>query len=138
MSDFRMDRVNSQLMREISRILMIEVKDDAASLAIVTSVECSRDLKYAKVFFTTLETKNRGTISKALAKSAGFVRKQLGSTLHYRTVPQLTFIYDDTEDKAREMDQLLDRVAAQLSDEEAADLLSVNGADEISDAEERL
>ena len=32
--------------------------------------------------------------------------------MHLRTIPELHFVYDDSEAKARAMDELLDRVAA--------------------------
>ncbi|ERL23483.1 MULTISPECIES: 30S ribosome-binding factor RbfA [Jonquetella] len=120
MSGFRMDRINSQLMREISRILMSDVKDEVASQAIVTSVECSKDLKYAKVYYTAL-TARRKSLAEALEKVAGFVRKTLGSRLRYRTVPLLTFVFDETEEKARQMDTLLDQVVTDLPPEPEAE-----------------
>ena len=53
MPRFRMGRINSQLQREISLILSREVRDEKLAEVIVTSVECSKDLKYAKVYYTT-------------------------------------------------------------------------------------
>ena len=35
----------------------------------------------------------------------------LGKEMHLRTIPELHFCYDDSENKARAMDELLDRVA---------------------------
>lgn len=124
MPGFRMGRINSQLQREISQILSREVRDEKLGEVIVTSVECSKDLKYAKVYYTTLRREGRGEIAQLLDKVTGFVRSTLGHRLSYRTVPELTFKFDDSEELAREMDRVLDKIAEQLPAQEP----SSNGA----------
>ncbi len=114
MPRFRMGRVNSQLQREISQILAQEVRDDKLSEAIITSVDCSKDMKYAKVYYTTLRPEGRAEIAKLLEKVSGFVRTTLGRRLSNRTVPELTFKFDDSEELAREMDKVLDKIASSL------------------------
>ena len=52
---FRMARINKQLQREISLLLESRIKKEAVKDAIITGVECSRDLEAAKVYFTQLE-----------------------------------------------------------------------------------
>ena len=119
MPRFRMGRINSQLQREISLILSGEVRDEKLAEVIVTSVECSKDLKYAKVYYTTLREEGRAEIAKLLEKVSGYVRSSLGRVLSYRTVPELTFRFDDSEELAREMDRVLDRISAELPPEES-------------------
>lgn len=119
MPRFRINRINSQLQREISMILAHEVRDDKLSEVIVTSVDCSKDLKYAKVYYTTLRETGRSEIAKLLEKVAGYVRTTLGHRLSYRTVPELTFKFDNTEELAREMDRVLDKIAESLPKEES-------------------
>lgn len=115
MPRYRMGRINSQLQREISMILAQEVRGDKLSEVIVTAVDCSKDLKYAKVYYTTLRESGRGQIVKQLESAAGFVRALLGRRLSYRTVPELTFRFDDSEERAREMDRVLDRLVESSS-----------------------
>lgn len=119
MPRFRINRINSQLQREISMILAHEVRDDKLSEVIVTSVDCSKDLKYAKVYYTTLRETGRSEIAKLLEKVSGYVRTTLGHRLSYRTVPELTFVYDNTEELAREMDRVLDKIAESLPKEKS-------------------
>ena len=47
------------------------------------------------------------------------MRSSLGRVLSYRTVPELTFRFDDSEELAREMDRVLDRISAELPPEES-------------------
>ena len=119
MPRFRMGRINSQLQREISLILSRDVRDEKLAEVIVTSVECSKDLKYAKVYYTTLREEGRAEVAKLLEKVSGYVRSLLGRVLSYRTVPELTFRFDDSEELAREMDRVLDRISAELPPEES-------------------
>lgn len=132
MPRFRMGRINSQLQREISLILSREVRDEKLAEVIVTSVECSKDLKYAKVYYTTLREEGRAEIAKLLEKVSGYVRSLLGRVLPYRTVPELTFRFDDSEELAREMDRVLDRISAELPPEESGE------AEEAEEAPEEL
>ena len=60
-----------------------------------------------------------GRVDKLLENAAGFVRATLGRRLSYRTVPELTFRFDDSEELAREMDRVLDKIAETLPDDSA-------------------
>lgn len=117
MPGFRIRRINSQLLREISVILSSVIKEERAHEAIITSVDCTRDLKNAKVYYTTLNYEGRAGLAKALEKVAGAVRSALSRVLRLRTVPELVFVFDESEILARKMDQLLDRVAETIPEE---------------------
>lgn len=136
MPRYRMGRINSQLQREISLILAQEVRGDKLSEVIVTSVDCSKDLKYAKVYYTTLRESGRGQIAKQLESAAGFIRALLGRRLSYRTVPELTFRFDDSEERAREMDKVLDRLAQSASAAGDAANETAEGGDDGADVSE--
>ena len=136
MPGFRMGRINSQLQREISQILAHSVKDEKLSEVIITSVDCSKDLKYAKVYYTTLKESGRAGVAKLLEKVAGFVRTSLGRVLSFRTVPELRFIFDDSEILAREMDHVLDKIAASLPQESAPEETDEESEDDENDGAE--
>lgn len=122
MTVHRMDRINSQLLREISLLIRREIKDKDALRAVITSVDCSRDLGHAKVFFTTVEQHGRSATQKALQKTAGFLRSRLGHLLKLRKIPELQFLFDMTEENARKMDALLDSLVLPESNEDQHDL----------------
>ena len=60
-----MERINKQLQREIALILESKIKKDAVKEAIITGVDCSRDLERAKVYINALEKHKRPGILKA-------------------------------------------------------------------------
>ncbi len=104
-----MERINKELQREISKLLEFTVKVEDAKKAVITGVDCSRDLKIAKVYFTTIIPEDRRGVSEALKKVNTFLRTSIAQTLRMRTVPKLSFVYDASGDYGRSIDVLLDR-----------------------------
>ena len=111
MHSYRMGRINKEFQRLISDLLQTRIKKEHVSEAIITSVDVSSDLGYAKVYYTLLNEHIRGTVQKALESAAGQLLGILGREMRLRTIPQLTFVYDNSEAEARKMDDLLARVA---------------------------
>ena len=112
MVTYRIDRINKEFLRLISKMLRTTIKRDNVEEAILTNVNTSRDLSYAKVYYTLLNPQRKDVVQKALEASNGQLRGLLGRELHLRTIPEFHFVYDDSEAKARAMDELLDKVAA--------------------------
>ncbi|MDO4988441.1 MAG: 30S ribosome-binding factor RbfA [Synergistes sp.] len=111
MATYRISRINKEFLRLISDMLANRVKDDYAAMAVLTEVSVSRDLSHARVWYTLIDTGKRGSVQSALDKAAAPLRAMLGKELHLRTIPELHFLFDDSEEKARAMDALLDSVA---------------------------
>ena len=112
MVTYRIDRINKEFLRAISEILQVRIKKDNVRDAILTKVSTSKDLSFAKVFYTLIDMDRKDEIQKALDSTAGQIRSMLGKDMHLRTIPELYFVYDDSEAKARAMEELLDKVAA--------------------------
>lgn len=110
MAGYRIDRINKEFLRLISESLTSSVKDDDAASAILLRVDTSRDLSHAKVFYSLLDERRRGTVAAALESVRGKVRGEIGRKMRIRQAPELHFIYDDTERRAREMEALIDSV----------------------------
>jgi ribosome-binding factor A len=95
-------------MREISLLLQGRIKNEWARKAILTGVECSRDLGFAKVYFTTIDPAEQETVKAGLDSVEGLIRSILGKEMRLRTIPEFRFIVDLSEEKARVMDAVLD------------------------------
>lgn len=113
MATFRIERLNKEFLRLIAELLANEVKNDVVRDAILTHVDCSRDLGHARVYFTLIEESKKGEVLHALEKASGTLRRKLGKAMCIRKIPELHFLYDDSEKKARSMDALIDRVMKQ-------------------------
>ncbi|MDO9509045.1 MAG: 30S ribosome-binding factor RbfA [Thermovirgaceae bacterium] len=110
MPGFRIERINRELLREISDLIHTRVKNDEIKQAVLSEVECSRDLSHAKVYFRTLTPDTMEKVKKSLERSAGLLRGLLGRRMNLRKIPELHFIYDNTEDKARYIEAILDKL----------------------------
>lgn len=118
MVTYRIDRINKEFLRAISELLRSRIKNEDVKEAILTKVSVSRDLGFAKVFYTLLDEKRKEIVGKALESAAGQMRSILGREMHLRTIPELHFFYDETEINARKMDELLDRIMSQNTENE--------------------
>ncbi|HEX4890940.1 MAG TPA: 30S ribosome-binding factor RbfA [Alphaproteobacteria bacterium] len=105
-------RVGEEIRHRLSEILMREeVRDpDLQGHSItVTQVLISPDMKQALVYARPLA--GDAVVSKkviaALNRSAGFLRGRLGRELTIRHTPELRFAFDESFDKADELDRLL-------------------------------
>lgn len=110
MTGFRIQRINKELQKEISLLLELKVKDEAVKAAVITEVDCNRDLSLAKVYFTTLHSDERGKVTGALKRVSTFLRTSLGKTLRIRKIPKLIFLYDKSEEYGRSIDSILDQI----------------------------
>lgn len=110
MATFRIDRLNKEFMRLIAEMLNGRIKNDEAAQAIITHVDASKDLSTARVYFTLIDGSKKDSVLSSLESVKGVIRGELGRAMYIRHVPELRFIYDDSEQRARNMDQLIDKV----------------------------
>ena len=110
MTTIRMQKINKQIQREISLLLDLRVKKELAKNAVITEVDCSRDLATARVYFTTVDPALRGDVKKSLQSIAGVLRTLLAKTLGLRQTPALSFHIDSSQEYGRAIDRLLDSI----------------------------
>lgn len=104
----RSHRVADQIQQELSVLIRDAIKDPRMSTMLtITSVDVTRDLSMAKVFYTILDDTDRGDTQAALTSGAGYLRRQLGQSLSLRAVPQLIFRYDHSIEEGARMSALI-------------------------------
>jgi ribosome-binding factor A len=111
----RPDRVADQIRGELATLLAREVHDPGIGFVTLTRVQVSPDLQLARVFFTALgptgdEAKTRRNSEQALERAAPFLRRQIGSRLRLRRVPELKFVYDESIAGQDRIEQLLNEL----------------------------
>jgi len=111
MSSKRLDRLSSQLVREVADILLRKVSDPRVGWVTVTRATISPDLQMAKVFVTTLEGgEKREQAMSALKHAEGYIRHELGERLQLRVTPQVQFLLDEDQEKAARVFKILDEL----------------------------
>jgi ribosome-binding factor A len=104
----RTERVDELLRQEITEILAREVADPRIGFVTVTDVETAPDLRHARVWVSVIggQAEKNETLA-ALARAMGFVRRQLGTRLRLKRIPELQFRLDDTAERGTRVLQLL-------------------------------
>ena len=104
----RSDRVGGQIHRALSDLLLKNVSDPRLAGATITGVKMTRDLRIAKVYFTTIGGKEKSRETEEGFKSAvGYVKRNLGRRLGLRYMPALQFYYDESFDYGANIDRLI-------------------------------
>lgn len=107
-------RVADQIRMEVAEIIMRKTKDPRVSGVTVTDVELSNDLRFARVYVTTLRDGQAEVDAfEGLAKAAGFIRAELGRRLHLRYTPELIFQKDMSGPQGDRILTLLEQVEAE-------------------------
>ncbi len=111
--NYRIDRLNGELQKEITNIINNKVKDPRVTAMVsVLSVDCAKDLKTAKVYLSIYGDETAvNTTFDALVKCAGFIRKELSVIFHdLRTIPTLTFILDKSAQYGAKIESILEEI----------------------------
>ena len=108
----RIERVNTLLRREISELIQQELRDPRLTDFItVTEVDTSLDLKFAKVYISSMSgQQEEQKIMKALKSASGFLRKALANKVRLRYTPELHFIWDNSIEHGDHILRLIDEV----------------------------
>jgi len=112
---YHIERVNTLIKREISELIQQELRDPRLDeFIVVTEVDTSPDLKYAKVFVSCMggqqeEQKILGILNSA----SGFLRTGLARNARLRRTPELHFQWDNSIERGDRILRLIDEVTQQ-------------------------
>jgi len=112
----RLYKVNESLREVVSEAIDREVKDPRLGFVTVTGVETSPDLREARVYVSVLgDQAQRDETLAALQSAHGLLQARVAARIRLKRTPRLTFLYDDTIDRAMHIDDLLRRQAEELA-----------------------
>lgn len=104
----RTDRLNSQMLRDISQLLEGELAELTPGITTFTAVRLSSDLRYAKVYYSFLgSVEGRRLVDEFLLRERRRIRSRIGQNLSIRHIPELTFEFDPSVEKGIRIEQLL-------------------------------
>ena len=105
------ERINSELAKQLSRIIMFELNDPRISgMLTVLEVQTSDDLSHARVYVSYYgdSSKEESTFA-ALESCTGHIRNLLKQRVKMRNVPYLRIINDKSMDRAMDITTAIDR-----------------------------
>jgi len=110
-------RLEVQIQRRLAHCLQFELADPRASFLTIVRVELNSDLSVAKAYYSVLGSDTDRSKAKHMLEHAnGFIRRQMGSVLRTKTIPDLRWVYDDSVASAESMENLI----AQARERDAA------------------
>ncbi|MBT8099706.1 MAG: 30S ribosome-binding factor RbfA [Gammaproteobacteria bacterium] len=105
----RHQRLGNEVLRTLSELLRFETKDPRLKDVSLTSVDLSRDLSVARVYFSMLDPAAKPEpVIEGLKRASGFLRARLGRAIQVRHVPELRFLHDDSAEQSVKISQLID------------------------------
>ncbi|MBQ3502534.1 MAG: 30S ribosome-binding factor RbfA [Clostridia bacterium] len=110
MKNNRLERVNSELQKEIAMIINNELRDpQITSMIGVSEVDVAPDLANAKVYLSVYGGDAQDTLNRV--KGAGsFIRGRLSQKIRLRITPRLDFYLDNSQAYGQKIDELLNNI----------------------------
>ena len=120
MQNYRPTRVAELLQSEIADLLLRQLKDPRLSMATISRVDVSPDLREARVYVSRVGDENeQKETMEGFTRAVGFIRSQLGKRVKLRHTPSLTFILDTAIADGVRISRLLhDLTSASVTDAE--------------------
>jgi ribosome-binding factor A len=107
----RTDRLDELLRQEIGAMLEREVADRRIGFATVTKVETQPDLRHAKVWVSVIgRDDERAEALVALEHAMVFIRRELGTRLRLKRIPDLHVRLDDSIERGTRILSLIDAI----------------------------
>lgn len=104
-------------MREELTLLLRGLTDPRLGGAVITRVELTDDLSFARVYVRQELLAPTDVAQKQMLRgfeaASGRLRQQVGRALGLRHAPQLRFLHDDGQDAAQRVEELLREIAGE-------------------------
>lgn len=100
-------RIASSISRNISDIILFELKNSVFKLVSVNQVNVSNDYSFAKVYVSHLDGRKVDEAVEELNAKKGIIRSLLAKKMDIYKVPELVFIKDETYDKGEKIEAII-------------------------------
>jgi len=124
MESKRQKKVAKMLQRELGEIFQeLSRSNFSGAFITVKHVMISPDLGIAKVYLSFLLHKDKEMLLADIRRQGSLVRQKLGNRIRHqvRSIPELHFYYDDTEDVADSVEKLFEKLDIPPEDENPTD-----------------
>lgn len=110
MPNHRIEKINTEILRELSELLR-EVKDPRiqnADVVSITKVDTTPDLAQSKVYISVLGSEDsKKAVLKGLTSAEGFLRTGIAHKLDLHATPKLIFVLDTSSEYASHIEKVI-------------------------------
>ncbi len=114
----KIDRISSDLKKELSSIMLLEAKDETLKHVTVTDCEVTNDLSFATVYYTYMGDEDLESVQKNLEDAASYLRTVLANRVDLRHTPELRFVYDDSIEYGQNIERIINKLHENDKEEE--------------------
>ena len=120
MSSVKINRISSDVLRELSSIMLLEARDETLKHVTLTGCEVTSDLGLARVYYTYMGEESLEAVKANLIEAAPYRRTVLASRVELRHTPELKFIYDDSIAYGEHIEEIIENLNKKDRKEDAA------------------
>lgn len=110
MKGIKIKRIESELVKTISEILLEESNDDFMKSITITASEVASDLSFAKVYFTSLKEMKQSDLEHEMNEASDFVRRFVAEKMNLRQTPKIRFVYDKSIQYGNKIEKILNDI----------------------------
>ena len=110
MSNIKLERLASQIVRELSSIFYEEVNNDMLKNITIIDARVTNDLSMAKVYYTFMGDYEKVEIAEELKNASSFLRTELAKRIDARNTPELRFVYDESTEYGEHIDEIIEEI----------------------------
>ena len=106
----KIERINSEIVKNISEILANETRDELMHTMTITAADTSKDLFFSKIYFTSMENLLKEKLEKEMNEASDFVRKKLAEKMDLRQTPKLKFVFDESIEYGNKIEKIIEEI----------------------------
>jgi ribosome-binding factor A len=107
----RSDRVAERIKVEVSDIIRRDVDDPRIGFVTITSVKVTPDIKFAKIYLSILgNEEEKKEALDGIQSAKNFIKIKLCSKLMLRSMPDISFEFDSSLEKATKLWGLMQKI----------------------------
>jgi len=121
MSARRLLKAAEAIREVVAMAILTEIRDPRVKNITVIGVEVAPDMREAKVLISIMGSESQQATSlRGLKNSAGFLQSKIAERIDTRYTPKLTFVADEGVKKSLAVAQILDQIALEKQESDAA------------------
>jgi ribosome-binding factor A len=115
----RPEKVQEALRQEISKIVQAELKDPRLGFITITKVGLTKDLRYARIYFSVLgDDRAKKNALHGLRSARGFIKNLISDRVKLKFMPEMEFKIDESLEHTQHILGLIDRIKKERGDGE--------------------
>ena len=117
----RPERVQEAIRQEVSKIVHEEIRDPRLGFITITAVELTRDLRYAKIYFSVLgDDKAKHLALKGLISARKYIKGLLADKINLKFMPEIEFKIDESLERTQRIYDIFEKIKKEKPDEDGA------------------